>query len=81
MRTYISTNNGRGKEVTAGDPTFAHIRGWHAGVRIQAGVDEATGRDWFHVYLTSGSNGGSGDVYLGVVRDTAAGPVWEPKQS
>ena len=77
MKTYISTNNSRGSEVTAGNPTYAHIRGWHAGVNVSVGVGD-NGLDEFHVSMTGGSGGHGASHYLGTVKDTAEGPVWVP---
>lgn len=76
-RTYLSGGpNTRGSEVTAANAKFAHLRGWNAGVRVTAGIDEE-GRDVFHVYVTSGSHGGANDNHVGTVTDTADGPLWE----
>lgn len=67
--TYISTDNQRGNQVTAANPSYAHIRGWNAGVRV-----EAQGKGTrFEIYMTAGSEGGP-DVHLGTVELTADGP-------
>lgn len=75
-RTYLTGNNSRGSIITGMSATFAHLRGWDAGV-----FAEFTGRgkdkDSFAVYMTNGSNGFN-RTYLGTVREADDGPVWEP---
>lgn len=66
-RTYITTNNSRGKEVTAMGPTSAHIRGWNLGVNVQFQVTE-DGNDSFVINMTDGSNGAGNVLTLGTVR-------------
>lgn len=78
-RTYLSGNNSRGGEVTAAGSRKCHLRGWQAGVEVNAGRDEQD-RDTFAVYMTSGSNGNSASVLLGTVHSTPDGPVWEARQ-
>lgn len=78
-RTYLSGDNSRGNEVTAMGGSYAHYRGWRSGVRVQA-EHESKNVDRFAVYMTGGSNGGSGEKLLGHVTQTAAGPVWEPRE-
>jgi hypothetical protein len=73
-RTYITTNNSRGSTVTAMSPTYAHIRGWDAGVMIQAILIKDK-PDRFDVYMSTGSNGSS-STYLGSVVETPEGPEW-----
>lgn len=68
--TYLSADNSRGGDVTAANPSFAHIRGWDVGVR----VDASERGTHFDVYMTSGSNGTARDVHIGTVQLTAAGP-------
>jgi hypothetical protein len=75
-RTYITTDNSRGNEVSAAEPSFAHLRGWNAGVRVRVIRGE---RDDFEITMTGGSHGGTATV-LGTVRDTPDGPVWVPAQ-
>jgi hypothetical protein len=57
-------------------PGFAHIRGWNAGVYIQAVLVKGE-PDQFRVFMTRGSNGGGPDILLGTVTDTPEGPKWE----
>lgn len=78
-RTYLSGNNSRGGEVTAAMATYAHLRGWNAGVQVHASRTEED-RDVFLVYMTAGSNGGDADKFLGTVIDTPDGPRWEPAE-
>ena len=37
----------------------AHIRGWNIGVRVNIRHDEKSGKDFYTIYETGGSNGGS----------------------
>jgi poly(3-hydroxybutyrate) depolymerase len=55
----------------------AHVRGWDSGVEVVASVNPETGTDEFHIYLTSGSNGGGSRELCGVVtpRDFKTGLV------
>jgi hypothetical protein len=76
-KRYITTDNSRGKPVTASDLTFAHIRGWDAGVRIEADISDPTGNTW-RVYMTGGSNRAGQTVFLGTVTDTPDGPEFVP---
>lgn len=75
-RFYVTTVNGRGTQkgsiTSEGDAT--HIRGWNAGVKVVPA--SVHGRDALEVYVTSGSNGGKRDVYIGTVHDTDNGPEW-----
>lgn len=63
--TYLTSDNSRGNPVTASNPSFAHIRGWNAGVRVDASEDGKT----FRVYSTGGSNNPYRMTFLGVVRE------------
>lgn len=74
---YISTDNSRGNAVTASNPTYAHIRGWKAGVRVQADTSDKTGNTW-EVYATGGSNTPWQQKLLGTVTVGEDGPVFEP---
>jgi len=82
MRSYLSFDNRRGNTYGAGlkDGSDVHTRGWHAGVEVTVrytGPKNET--DVFHVYMTSGSNGGGcGSTYLGTVTETPDGPRWDP---
>lgn len=75
-RTYLTTNNSRGNPVTAMSPSYAHIRGWDAGVYVQA-ICLKNQPDRFDVYMSRGSNGYGPGTYLGTVVDTPDGPRWE----
>jgi hypothetical protein len=74
FRTFITTNNSRGNEVSAGNPDGAHIRGWRNGVRVSHCRDGD--KDEFRVYMTRGSGGTTGDTYVGSVTEGADSPVW-----
>lgn len=76
-RTYLSGSNSRGNTVTASNSKDCHLRGWNAGVRVYASVDDL-GRDVFRIYSTWGSTGGAYDKLLGTVTDTEHGPEWAP---
>jgi hypothetical protein len=75
MRFYATVRNGRGNE-TGSSVNEAHVRGWHAGIRVSTG-STPDGRDKLFVYMTSGSTGATPAVLLGTVYDTPDGPVWE----
>lgn len=50
---------------------WGHIRGWHAGVEVCAGIDHGRGRetsDAFYVYATGGSNRRKPDQLIAIVR-------------
>lgn len=76
-RTYLSGNNSRHGETTAAGGSYAHFRGWNAGVQVRHYISD-DGRDEFHVYMTSGSGGSRGDVLIGTVADTPDGPSFTP---
>jgi len=42
----------------------ARASGWDVGISVRGYVDEHD-KDHFRVYLTSGSNGGKSDIFLG----------------
>lgn len=75
-RFYISTDNSRGGSVTACNPTYAHIRGWSAGVHVNVWREDDTDR--FDIRMTSGSNGGGTEQPIGTVRSGESGPVFSP---
>lgn len=50
-----------------------HTRGWNTGVEVDAYVTDDD-RDAFRIYATSGSNGGTGRMFLGIVIDAPSGP-------
>jgi hypothetical protein len=55
----------------------AHVRGWDIGVLVAGGAEGET--DEFDVWLTSGSNGRTGDVLIGTARlDEDGRPVFTP---
>jgi hypothetical protein len=76
-RFWLSYTNQRGTSTGAslsgGDGV--HARGWDAGVKV---TPRPRYRDEFDVYLTAGSHETGHDVHLGTVKDTPAGPAWEP---
>lgn len=76
-KRYVTTNNSRGNAVTASNPTFAHIRGWNAGVMIQVDASDKSGNTW-RVYATGGSNSAAQTLFLGTVTTSENGPVFEP---
>lgn len=76
-RTYLSGDNSRGGQVTGAGATYAHLRGWNAGVQVSAYRTDDD-RDGFTVSLTAGSNGSGASTFLGTVDDTPDGPVWTP---
>lgn len=62
-----------------GSGHWCHIRGWNGGVEVKAHYREMDGSDLFTVWLTSGSNGGASDQYLGVlIVDPDGVRTWEP---
>lgn len=69
--------NSRSKTVSVSEPSHAHIRGWNAGVNVEARKQD-DGHDVFYVYMTGGSTGAHNDVLLGTVHETPNGPRWEP---
>jgi len=79
-RFYGSMDNSRGHEVTAMSPSYAHLRGWGAGVMVRAfeAGDKKHPVDGFQVYMTCGSGGSGAQVLLGTVFHTADGPQFVP---
>ena len=75
-RTYLTTNNSRGNPVTAMSPDYVHIRGWDAGVYVQAVLNKNQ-PDQFRIFMSKGSNGYGPGVLLGTITDTPEGPKWE----
>lgn len=70
---YTTVTNSRGGTTRAAGKKSgqtAHIRGWNAGVRVEAGIDPMTGKDVFLVYATKGSNGGSTAECVGWINDS-----------
>lgn len=78
MKFYTSTQNSRGKAVTAGAHRGqnTHTRTWTHGVRVVSQVNDK-GEISFHLYSTKGSNAESCEVEtpIGVVELTAKGQV------
>ena len=68
-------DNSRGRNVSVSEPTFAYIRGWRSGVRVEARQDE-NGEDFFVVFMTAGSGADHKSYLLGTVRSTGSGPQW-----
>ena len=75
--TYLSGDNSRGKETAAMNGTYAHFRGWDAGVRVTSS-GEGKG-NVFQVYMTPGSGYYGQDILLGEVTETPSGPRWTPE--
>jgi hypothetical protein len=74
-RLYGGIVGNRGEATrlgTAKSGMRAFVQGWSSGVKVYASVT-SNDRDEFDVYMTSGSNGGRGDVYLGRVCIADAG--------
>jgi len=69
MRFYLTTQNSRGKEVTAGSHkgNTTHVRGWNSGIEVVSYVFE--GKDCFMLYTTKGSNNSTVDKYIGALID------------
>lgn len=76
-RTYLSGDNSRGNETTAMGGSYAHFRGWDAGVKVTLASDKGQ-PDRFAVWMTGGSNGSAGTKLVGYVTDTPDGPLWTP---
>lgn len=74
-KTYITTDNSRGKQESVANPTFAHIRGWDVGVRVNISPDG----DELDIYMTAGSNGGLPDKLVGVVTLEDGSPTFRAK--
>lgn len=81
-RFYLTANNSRGNRVTAAGHSsgqHAWLRGWCAGVRVDARAsEEYPGRDAFHIYMTEGSNGDSWGTKLGTVEFVDGAPMFVP---
>ena len=79
-RFYGTGVNGRGNVVSFGGQQSAgemHLRGWDAGVRvIPVGIKGEP--DKFEIYMTGGSHASRETKFLGTVKDTPKGPVFEP---
>lgn len=70
---YTTVTNSRGGTTkAAGTKTgqTAHIRGWDAGVKVEAGISPVDGKDVFLIYATKGSNGGSKAECVGWITDS-----------
>jgi hypothetical protein len=84
MARFVNTAvNGRGNEVMIGGRGAAgstHLRGWDAGVKVVP-IGNKGERDEFLIYMTGGSHAAGLDTFLGTVKDTPNGPVFEPADS
>lgn len=70
-------DNSRGKTVSVSEPDYAHIRGFHSGVNVEA-RQKADG-DTFYVWMTAGSDTQQHvSTLLGVVRTVDNSPVFTP---
>jgi hypothetical protein len=71
MAHFIATVAGQsGPASRIGSPRSgiaAHPRGWDIGVEVVGTVEN--GEDIFRVYVTGGSNGHTGRVYIGTARN------------
>jgi len=81
-RFYCSTVNSRGNSVTASGSARgqdAHLRGWNAGVEVEATVGDDG--DEFRIYMTHGSSGGGRRELVAIVREkdgrTGEGPTFQ----
>jgi hypothetical protein len=79
QRFWTSTTNARGSEASGSwrEGSAVHARGWNAGVRVWAGRDNRD-RDMFTIWMTHGSHEAGSDALIGIVTDTADGPVFTP---
>jgi hypothetical protein len=84
MARFVNTAvNGRGNEVMIGGRGAAgstHLRGWDAGVKVVP-IGNKGERDEFLIYMTGGSHAAGRNTFLGTVKDTPNGPVFEPADS
>lgn len=80
MAHFMAGCKGSGQSVTrlAGKLSMpkAFVNGWHLGGRVVGHHDEKTGKDWFDVYGTGGSNGAGSEVFIGTIE---AGKDGKPK--
>ena len=74
MRFYLTTQNSRGSEITAGSHkgNTTHIRGWNSGIEVVSSIEN--GVDTFTLYTTGGSNGAKAGHYIGQLQ----GNDWKP---
>lgn len=83
-RFYLTASNGHGHETKVGgraSVTGTHIRGWDVGIRVST-VKLVDG-DRLDVYMTGGSNGSSGEVFIGsaVLQKGDEAPRFEPRDA
>lgn len=82
MARFLGLVSGsRGDATRLGTPTSGirtEARGWDVGVNVYGSVDPRD-RDCFAIFMTGGSNGGSGNRPLGLVRlDENGVPTFHP---
>tara|TARA_Y100000310_G_scaffold93212_2_gene90760 strand:+ start:1311 stop:1580 length:270 start_codon:yes stop_codon:yes gene_type:complete len=80
---YATIQGTRGEATRQGHKNTGitgHIRGWHAGVRVNGFHDPETGTDRFRIYATTGSNGHGHERLIAFVTDTPEGPKVEHLQ-
>ena len=68
---YADIQGNRSGRTCMGTPKsgiHGHIRGWNLGVDVRGYVDKETGKDYFMIYRTSGSNGGKSDKLITIVK-------------
>jgi hypothetical protein len=83
-RFYGTVTNGRGTETKVGGTSGvsgAHISGWDVGIRVHT-VKLADG-DRLDVYMTGGSNGSTGEVFIGsaILQKGDVAPRFEPRDA
>lgn len=71
MARFLAAIKGqRGEATRLGSPSSgitARVNGWNVGVNVYGAVDPRD-RDTFAIFMTGGSNGGTGHRPLGLVR-------------
>ena len=67
---YADIQGNRGEATRMGTKSSGmqgHIRGWNIGASVECGVDSKD-RDYVDVCVTTGSNGGGSNLFLGRFR-------------
>ena len=72
--THLTADNSRGSTVSASGTSYAHLKGWDAGVRVTASKDGKT----FGIAMTHGTNDSGSDTPIGEVRLIDGEPVFTP---
>lgn len=66
---YANIQGSRGEATRQGTKNsgmFGHVRGWDIGGRVEMFYNINLDRDEVRIYVTTGSNGGGREEYLGV---------------